>query len=49
MFGFLMLFSIALPLVGVLIYAACLMEVSVDSFKFSHAIRRPLPKQALNL
>ncbi|CAD7968548.1 unnamed protein product [Amoebophrya sp. A25] len=48
MFGFLMLFSIALPLVGALIYAACLLEVSVDSFKFRHVIRRPMPKQALN-
>ncbi|CAD7938713.1 unnamed protein product [Amoebophrya sp. A120] len=47
MFGFLMLFSIALPMVSMLIYLACVMEVAVDSFKFTRVIRRPFPAQAV--
>ena len=45
MFGFLVLFSITAPFVGILIYMASLMEVYVDTFKMKHLIRRPFPTQ----
>eukprot|EP00916_Digyalum_oweni_P011665 GHVL01019410.1.p1 GENE.GHVL01019410.1~~GHVL01019410.1.p1 ORF type:complete len:589 (+),score=67.22 GHVL01019410.1:1143-2909(+) len=48
-FGFLVLFSVAFPFAGVLLFIASVFEIYVDRVKLQYLYRRPHPQPALNI
>eukprot|EP00397_Hematodinium_sp_SG-2012_P003338 GEMP01003346.1.p1 GENE.GEMP01003346.1~~GEMP01003346.1.p1 ORF type:complete len:1319 (+),score=295.90 GEMP01003346.1:35-3991(+) len=45
-FGYLVLFGIAFPIAGLVAYVSLVVEISVDSYKLRHVVRRPIPQTA---